>query len=100
MIHAHILKAIAFARRVPVGVWAILGAILALWALWAWHSASVNSAASQGRVEGAQEQREADLRAVIEQVERANDAREDNRNRTDDERRADCLRRSRTPQNC
>lgn len=40
------------------------------------------------------------LDEAIKSVETANEAREDNLDRTDDQRRADCLRRSRTPENC
>jgi hypothetical protein len=40
------------------------------------------------------------LEEVIKSVETANEAREESLNRTDDQRRADCLRRSRTPENC
>lgn len=78
----------------------ILGAALLLGALWLWVDSREAADDRANQEIGATKQREGDLRETLERVEEANDAREDNRNRTDEQRNADCLRRSRTPENC
>lgn len=71
-----------------------------LGALWLWldHREKADDKANQEI--GAAVQREGDLQETITRVKEANDAREDNRTRTDEQRHTDCLRRSRTPENC
>lgn len=49
---------------------------------------------------GAAAERETAHVGTIEHIKEANDARQDNSARTVDQRVADCLRRSRTPENC
>jgi divalent metal cation (Fe/Co/Zn/Cd) transporter len=60
----------------------------------------VNRAFDSAREAGVQAERAETAQQIIEQMEQANEARDDNLNRTDDQRIADCLRRSRTPENC
>lgn len=93
-----------FAKRLPIGWWAALGAALAIVALVLWVRGAINDAASQGRTEGAQTQREADLRETIKRVEQSNDTR--NQIKTEVERGSgdalyrECLRSARSPDSC
>lgn len=104
MLHKLALSAIAFAKRLPVGVWAVLGALLAIGALVLWYRAAINDAASHGRTQGAQIQRDADLRETIKRVEQSNDTRQtiESEVRTGAGGAAyrECLRTARTPANC
>lgn len=81
------------------GLW-LLGAIVALIGAVAWLRAAENADDKANQAIGRTIEREEALGETVKQVEQANEAREDNRTRTDDQRHADCLRRSRTPENC
>jgi hypothetical protein len=81
------------------GIWvAIAAGLIVAAVLWLTAAEKADDRANQEI--GATVQREGDLRETIERTETANEAREESRTRTDDQRNADCLRRSRTPENC
>ena len=92
------------AKLIPWQAYAILGAILALLALWAWHNSQVTDAATEGRQDGAQAQRETDLVETIQRTEQANAEREviqaEVRNGRGAALYAQCVRTARTPANC
>jgi predicted Holliday junction resolvase-like endonuclease len=81
------------------GTW-LLGAIVALIGAVVWLQARENADDKANQELGRTIEREEALTETIEQVEEAQDAREDNRTRTVEQRNADCVRRSRTPENC
>lgn len=94
----------AFLGRIPTWAYVASGAVLALFLAWAWHNSQVSDAASTGRQEGAQAQRESDLIETIERTEQANETREviqgEVRAGGGDALYAQCLRTARTPANC
>lgn len=81
------------------GIW-LLGAVALLIGAVVWLRADENADDKANQEIGRTVEREKALTETIEQVEEANEAREDNRTRTPEQRNADCLRRSRTPENC
>lgn len=97
-------SALSLAKRIPWQVYAALGAVLALLAVWAWHKGQVSDAASEGVQKGAQQQRESDLIETIERTEQANEARQviqgEVRSGAGGNLYDQCLRTARTPANC
>lgn len=99
-----IATALSFAKRLPWQLWAALGAVLALLAVWAWHNSQVSEAATEGRKEGATQQRETDLIETINRTETANETRQviesEVRTGSGDTLYRECVRTARTPANC
>ena len=87
------------AKAAAIGTLVVIAA-LAVGALWLWADSREKADDKANQEIGATVQREGDLRETIERTETANEAREDSRTRTSEQRNADCLRRSRTPENC
>jgi type VI protein secretion system component VasF len=104
MIHAWLIAARLFLKRLPWQVWAALGALVLIITLWGWHRSSVNSAASDGIQQGRQEQREETLETIIKRTEQANDARQEIEREirigNGDNLYRNCLRTARTPAHC
>jgi hypothetical protein len=78
---------------VAVAITALIGAVV-------WLQARENADNKANVAIGRTIEREEALTETIKQVEEAQDAREDNRNRDAEQRHSDCLRRSRNPENC
>ena len=87
------------AKALAIGT-LILAGVLLVGALWLWADSREKADDKANQEIGRTVEREKALTETIEQIEEAQDAREDNRSRTVEQRNADCVRRSRTPENC
>lgn len=89
------------AKRLGLANWLwIILALGAAVAVFLWFRAEEKADDKANQEIGRTIERETNLTETITRVEEANHAREANRTRTDEQRTSDCLRRSRTPENC
>jgi Na+-transporting methylmalonyl-CoA/oxaloacetate decarboxylase gamma subunit len=97
------LAAVGLSERLSriLAPWVAGAAVIALVALvMALMGMFVRQAFDRATDQGVQQERAETNAAIIRHIEEAQDARQENLSRTDDQRIADCLRRSRTPENC